>query len=241
MIKLLKKYRRWKDFFKLDEPEVKISIFLTIIVICTISYFEVYQNFHDYEEIVTNIVLELIASMIGLIGISLSGVAIITGLFSQKNVEIIEKRNGEGTFEKIMSSFLLLSISCAIYAFVLMIILIALYSNKPIANEYVFFVIFAVITYLGMFNIFYTVSLVGNCIRIFSIRNKYDKIREKDFFNVANEIRIDYILTSIKEKYKIDQEEFLKDLEVITKASKVANEEEIINYFYQYYSGEKKK
>lgn len=241
MVSLLKKYHRLYDYFKIKEPEVYLSVVFTAIILFVLIKINMYCNFIDFSETIQEILMGLVSGMLGLIGIALSGVAIITGLFSKKNVDIIEKRNGCGTFERIMSSFLFLSMSCALYVFYTIILVLIINSNEPVIEPHFFYAICVITVYFAIFNILYTVSLVGNCIRIFAIRNTYEKIKEKDFFDYANEFRIDYILSGITQKCDISQEEFLNDLEKIVNDSKVENKEELINYFYWYYTGKNKQ
>lgn len=240
MIKLLKKHHRWRDYFNIKEPEVYLSIFLVLVIMLVINELNVYRDFDVFSDAIQNILLYLSAGMIGLIGVSLSGVAIITGLFSKKNVDTIERINGDGTFEKIMSSFLFLAMNCAIYIFFAFILILVITSNKPIVTYNWFYTIAIVTIYFAAFNILYTVSLVGNCIRIFAIRNQYDEIGRKDFFDEVNEVRIDYILKGMVEKYNISEKEFLHDLEAIVVNSNIDNKEEVIDYYYRHYIGKGK-
>ena len=240
MLKLLKQYRRWHDFFNIKEPEVYLSISLTMITLVVANYINLYEEFVDFSATVQNILLYLAAGMLGIMGIALSGVAIITGLFSKKTVETIEKMNEKGIFEKIMSSFLLLAMSCALYAFFAFILVVVIGSKKPVIDIQLFYIIMVAVIYFAIFNILYTVSLVGNCIKIFAIRNKYDEIKEKNFYDIANELRIDYILKGVVGKYGITQTEFLHDLEDLVNVSEINNKEELINYFYRYYTGKTK-
>lgn len=239
MINLLKKYERWKDYFKLRASEVYLSIIVTFVFMFAIKWIGMHNYFNDFISIVESIINSLIAGMLVLIGMALSGVAVITGLFSQDAVEVIEKINGKEIFERLMSSFLFLALSCAGYIFYGLLLMLIINSRIGLANEYVFWAIAVITVYFAAFNILYTVSLVSNCIRIFSIRNTYEKIKEKSFYDSANEIRIDYILLGIMKKYGISQEEFLSDLDEIIEKSKVADGKNISRYFHQRYTGEK--
>lgn len=241
MIKLLNKYRRWHDFYNIKAPEVYISLALTAFFVILLQYIDFYNQFNEFSSMIQNILLYLIAGMLGLIGVALSGVAIITGLFSKENVTNVERINGKGTFENIMSSFLLLAMGCGLYVLWTFALILIIESNLKIADIYLFYPILIITVYFSMFNIFYTISLVANCIKIFSIRNKYDEIKEKTMYNIANEIRIDYILSGMINKYNISIDDFLNDLEKIVNESNIENKEELLNYYYRYYTGKVKK
>lgn len=240
MFKMLKKYKRWKDFINVREDEVRISLILTLVISLILCKIGVYANVVCFLDLIKSILLNTCVGFLGLIGIALSGVAIIAGLFSENQVKMIEKYNGDGAVERIMSSFLLVSFSCAMFVIYGMLLSVIIESDLPVPNVETIFVITFVTLYCIMFNIFYTVSLVCNCIRVFCIRNTYETIHEKDFYDISNEIRIDFLLMYLIKNTGMSQEEFLNNLKETVERSNIKNKEEIIDYYFLYYSGKKK-
>lgn len=237
MIKLLSKHNRWRDVIDIRNTEVKLSVIFTIVLTIAAFRFSIYENFYLISEQVQNLLLEILSAMIGFIGIALSGVAIITGLFSQKEIEAIERVNGKNKFEQIMSSFLYISLCCACYTMLICVTYICIALNRPAVNRISFYIFIAFMIYGICFIMFYIVSLVGNCIRIFSIRNKYNKTQEKTLYEKANEIRVDLLFKIILENLHAEEDfsDFIKLLEKYTKEYDPKNADEIIDYFHSYY------
>lgn len=237
MIKILKKNERWKDYFNLKEDEVKLSLLLAIMFLILFLQCDFFVNINNYLGLIKDVLLYTAAGALGLIGVSLSGVAIITALFSKKQVEKIERYNGSGSFERMMSSFLFLAFNCALlFGFCMMLVILS-QSDLPAPDENILMLVVFVTIYFILFDIFYTVSLVGNCIKIFDIRNTYGEIKEKDFFAIANEIRIDLVILTILKKYKISEDEFLEELKKAVEHSEINCKQEMMEYFYKYYLG----
>ena len=241
MLEMLTRNKKWKDYLNYKENEVVISFIFSALLCLGLMFCNLYEDFHHFEEIIKDILIGVGTSSIGIIGLALSGVAIITGLFSTDQISKIEKYNGQGSFERLMSSFLFLAFNCALlFVFSIMGIFFS-GSNLSIPDKRVFFVIIFLYTYFTLYNIFYAVSLVGNCIAIFKIRNTYNAIIEKDFFDVANEIRIDFIYSTILKKYNISEKEFLNSLESAVQNSDIDCKERLIDYYYRYYTGKTKE
>ncbi|KUO71449.1 MAG: hypothetical protein APF81_09060 [Desulfosporosinus sp. BRH_c37] len=193
-----------------------------------------YSNFHTYSVPFQNITIYIASSFIGMIGIILAGIAVIVGKLEVNVVKLIEEINGKGTVEKILVSFEFLAFNIGIGIFTFLLLHIILYSNKPLICIGLFYTMFGLITYLFLFIIFYTVSLVSNTVNVFTISNTYNQIigREKSLFDTANEIRIDFLLRG----YIVgSREQFLRDLLQFVDDSNINNKEQVKNYFSKCY------
>lgn len=240
MLGTITKNGRWKDYLNFRESEVKIAILLSILVLMLFEYLEIYNNMILFDGIIIDILLCLIGGFIGLIGFALSGIAIMIGLFSKKQINLIEQNSKKGILEQIMSSFAFLALNVAINVFVLIVVLLLLSSNRKLVSLFAFVILLIVISYFTFFNIFYTVSLVFNCITCFSIKNIYDRCESKDFFDEANEIRIDFILSIILKINDITEEQFIGNLEEAVKKTDTNEQKDLIDYFYKFYTGKSK-
>lgn len=241
MIKLLSTNKKWKDYINYKEDENKIALIMAVAICVILNICKFYECFNQYSDLIENILLGIATGALSIIGLALSGVSIIIGLFSRKQIMLIEKHNGEGSFEKIMSSFLFLAFNCANMLIICIVLLIVLKSNLVLARKSILYLITFFLVYFIVYNVFYAVSLVGNCIRIFKIRNIYDVITEKEFMDEANEIRIDLIYSTLLNKYNISQDEFMAELENAVKDSNVKSKKELIDYYYKYYTGQSKQ
>lgn len=111
-------------------------------------------------------------------------------------MRIIKKSNNEEKIEKILLSFQFLSFNLALGIFFSFLLDFLIFSEKNLVSVYVFYLIFFIYSYFVFFNIFYTVSLVGNCISLYKIKNLYDDIEleRTTLIELLNDVRIDFIL-----------------------------------------------
>lgn len=235
MLKQLIRYKRIKDYINYKETEVQISFVVTIFI-CVLFYnINLYNNINHYTGILADFILCLCGGFIGLIGFSLSGIAIMIGLFQKKQVEIIERINGIGILEKIMSSFAFIAYTICVMVVVLFTLYIILQSNLIVPSKIIFYIICFCIVYFILFCIFYTVSLVFNCIDLFVINNIYEGVENKRIYDRVNEIRIDYMLSIILHICNISKSDFLKGLDENAQNYSEEERNEIKEYFERYY------
>lgn len=233
MIEIIRKNGRWKDYFKFKEAEVKLSCMVTVILVLVSILVNMYGKFEQYQPEIKSLFYCLIGAFIGIAGFSLSGIAILTSMFTEKQIETIEKNNGRGVIERIMSSFAFLAFNVVFAVLFMIILLIIITGIEKMPPQIIFYLLEALYTYIVFFNLFYTVSLVFNCIQCFTIKRIYDVNSEKDFFDKANEVRIDYILSYILRQNNISREQFLETLDGYSANSEY--EEALIDYFKNYY------
>ena len=118
------------------------------------------------------------------------------------------------------------------------ILYLILYSQEYLWNKTIFYLISFIIIYLFIFTIFYTVSLVSNTVHFFISIKKYDKIslEEKSLINIANEVRIDFIISLILKSNDINKDEFSNALlEFVQKCNVSNKKDELENYLKKYY------
>lgn len=233
MIKIITKNGRWKDYFNYKESEVKLSVIFAIVFLLVSMVIDVYGKFYLYADEIKSLFYCLIGAFIGIAGIALSGIAILVSMFTEKQIETIEKNNGQGIIEKIMSSFAFLAFNVIIGVIWMIIAIMIITGVEWMPNQIVFYFVEFLGIYYILFNLFYTVSLVFNCIQCFSIKRIYDTNSEKAFFDKANEVRIDYILSYVLRQNDISREQFLKTLDKYSANSEY--EKELIDYFKNYY------
>ena len=225
------------DLVNVKEWEVKATIFTTVIFLFFLSYFDFYSSFCKFEEPITEVILVLIGAMFGTLGFSLSGVAIIVSLFNKNEIRIIDKINGEGKIEYLLSSYVFLSINVAVQSMLLLIVYLALASDKNIPESKWFWSITGIEVYQIIFIIFYTVALIKNCIKMYEIKNIYEEIgnKEKNFYGIVNEIKIDFIFSTMINNFGCNLEDIKKSLLEFVNESNLKNKDEIIKYIKNQY------
>ena len=111
----VKKRNRIYDLIDIREWEVKVSILITInFLLCTFCWLKfgirILKTFCKIT-LPDLMLLYFGMAMFGMLGFSLSGVAIIVSLFSNNEIKKIDEINGTGTIEYILSSYIFLAIN----------------------------------------------------------------------------------------------------------------------------------
>lgn len=225
------------DLINLKEWEVKISIVITAVLLFFLYYFDFYNDFHIFESGITDFILCGLGAMFGMLGFALSGVAIIVSLFSKNEVRIIHKINGKSTIDYLLSSYVFLAINVAVQGVILLLLYLALLSDKSILDKKIFWVITCIEVYHIIFIIFYTVALIENCIKMYKIKNIYEEIenKEKNFYSTVNEIKIDFIFSTLINNFGCSLEEIVKNLILFINDSTIENKEKIMKYIENQY------
>lgn len=236
-----KKYNKWKDYINIHEFEVKLAFLGTAIFFIILFNIDFYGDFNRFVGAVTNMLLYLIAGFFTLIGFSVSGIAIIISLFSKKDIDAINKYNNQQYMEKVICSFEFIAFNLSSELFMSIILYFYLYSNLRLLPEILFWGFTCFFTYLTIFNVFYIVSLIANCIKLYKIKQLYMNIKreEKGFYDIANEVRIDFIISTLTNLYDISPKQFMDDLENTVKQYDLEERERMIQYFREYYDIEK--
>jgi len=238
MIKKIIHLKKYKNIYNFKAFEVYMALIVSIIGLAFMCFLNLYDDFFTFIDSIKSLVLYVIAAYIGLIGITLSGVAIIVSVISSKLQKKISEINKENVIEYLLYDFVWLSMIVSFQIVIYIFIYFALSSNSELVSIHVFYTILALCMYLFFYTVFSIVSIIAECISIFNIANTYNELIENDFTisELANEVRIDFIFNSILSKSNKD--EFLNKIIEFTKACgyEKAKEDALIKYFKQYYS-----
>ncbi|KMZ52350.1 hypothetical protein [Dorea sp. D27] len=225
------------DLVNIMEWEVRVSIVVTVLFFAMFLYIHIYEMFSVYEKVIYDVIICLEGALLGLLGFSLSGIAIIVSLFTKEETKLINRINGEEKIEHILSSYSFLAQNIGIQCLMLLLLLFLLKSNQPIVNIYVFYVAMIVETYHLSFIIFYTVALVKNCVELYKVKNIYSRIEniKKTLHDTVNEVKIDFIFSTLIENYHCPSEEVIDKLLLFVKESNVKDKQTIIDYIKNQY------
>lgn len=226
------------DLINVKEWEVKISIFITMLLMIIFAAVDFYRDFSLFQDMLSGIIECFIGALIGLLGLSLSGISIIVSLFTKEERELINELNGKDIVAQILSSYVFLAENVAFQCVVLFVFNVLIASEVPIANLYIFYMIIALEIYHFVFIIFYTVALIKNCIKINKIKNLYNMIDEikKTKYDIEREIEHAYIFYVLSEKYNIGMDEIADDLLMMARDLQIDNKEEIIELIKEKYN-----
>lgn len=226
------------DLINIKEWEVKCSIFVTIIFVGFFEYVDLYANIATFIDVLCSCMECLIGALIGLLGFTLSGITIIVSLFTKEEIKLIKRVNNKDIVDELLSSYIFLAENVALQCVGLFILDIILNSELPIVDIRLFYFLIIIEVYHIVFIIFYTTALVKNCIKIYKIKSLYDELDsvEKRDYELANEIKIDYIIGIIMKKYDISLEEIVNDITDLIEESQIENKDKVIRYIKKQYN-----
>lgn len=231
------KKNKMYDLVNVKEWEVRWAAFTTLVIFVVFIYIDFYKEFSVYESDLKNLMTCILGAFIGLLGFSLSGIAIIVSLFSTKETNAINKINGKDKIIDILTSYSFLAKNIGIQCFLLVVIYFLVSSRHPIMNNVAFYVCLIVEIYHIAFVIYYTIALVKNCVELYRIKEIYSDIEnaEKSIHDTVNEVKIDYIFSTLIENYGCSRDEIIEKLILFIKESQLENKEKIVKYIQQQY------
>ena len=168
------KYKKYVDVFDFASIECKIAL-ISAIALAGVSYFSTRNNtLENINILISALTKDIAVALISFLGFTVSGLAILTGVISKKEVQTVMLARKIEHLEKILLSFYLLGLVTAITV-VGLICCFIFGVNDSVFSERSFIVLVFVFSYLVVFVLFYAVKLIGNCLEIFFIVNSGDE------------------------------------------------------------------
>ncbi len=169
---LLRSTEKWEEIYNQAESKMAGVFSVIVLIVLCVAYY--HSNFLEYMDLLKTITMFAIESSVGMLGFIISGLAIFTGTITNKLVENISSDNKADALIGVLFSFYFIGMIIAISVVVYLVVYIFL------ASDFVFSVFLLIIVsficlYFYFFAIFYSVSLLGTCIRIFLVSYKYSK------------------------------------------------------------------
>lgn len=245
------------DYINLETFEVCFSAFFAVLTIIVLNYIEFYTCFNQYIDTIQGIVSCIIGAFVAILGLLLSGIAFISSLFTKEFIDAIDKGlkimrkkgqikqiSGHEATREILASFSFISLHVGIMICFYSVLYLILYSTKPIILKSMFWIITLLLVYFFYFTIFYVVALIFNCVRLNNIKNQYQNAHIKTFFEKANEVRIDMLLSTVLSNYEGDKKALLMSTlsEFVGRSFNNEQErDELMEYFKKIYDSDKNK
>lgn len=167
---LLKSTKKWKELY--NQKESKLAFVFSLIITTALCIVYNHCEFETYISLLEDITMFAIESSIGMLGFIISGLAIFTGTITNKLVKNINSDRKIDSLIGILFSFYFIGMIIALSVVWYLIVYIFL------ASDFIFEIskliaIGLLCTYLYMYAVFYSVSLLGTCIRLFFVSYKY--------------------------------------------------------------------
>jgi len=177
---LYKESFRINPFYDFAKFEVRIS-FVFAILLTIVGYFatSTSTNISDLGSTVANVVSLSAFGLMGLLGFTISGLAIISGTISTQVTHRVVMKSKFKSLQAILFSFWYLGLVSGLTLTCLIIIYFVFLINLPFRVAF-FELGVLVLSYAVFFCIFYAVSLLGTCIEIFKINYFYSIRGEED-------------------------------------------------------------
>lgn len=226
-------YKKWRDLFDIHSVECKVAIVGALAIVYFLNFSINNNDIENINSLFVALTKDVAISLIGFLGFTVAGLAILTGVISKNVVQKILENDKRKNLEKILLSFYFLGISISIDILGLFCLYIISMSKKGYSLRFVW-IIGYIFSYLTIFIIFYAAKLVGNCLEIFfiinesgekkssiNIREIYDSYRitalEKVYLSNEHNKQIleDYMKTiseQIEDNRNVEQKEWLKDM-----------------------------
>ena len=179
------------------ETEVLISFFMTLVIVITAYNINVYENLNQYIEAFKNVSIYIASGLLAMIGIILTGIALMLGLLDKDFRKLIKETVGENGVDEIIGHFKFITINVGIASILFFIIYISLFTNIYI-TKLEFYTISFIVVYYFLFIIFYTIIIISNSIDLFKIKNMQEDLSintdNEYIYKCANEIKIEYLM-----------------------------------------------
>ena len=163
-------YKKYVDVFDFKTIECKAALF-GALALTAISYFSALDNtLENVNMLISALTKDVGVALISFLGFTVSGLAILTGVISKKEVQAVARANKIEVLERILLSFYLLGLVTAVTIVGLFCCYILGISNAAFLLKH-FIVLVFIFSYLVVFILFYAVKLIGNSLEIFFIVN----------------------------------------------------------------------
>lgn len=168
------KYKKYKDIYDFNAIECKIALICSV-ALAGVSYLAIKDNtLENINILISGLTKDIAVALISFLGFAVSGLAILTGVVSKKEVQSVVRTNKVQHLEKILLSFYLLGLVIATSIVGLFCCFILGNSNKTFSWKF-FIILILAFSYLISFILFYAVKLVGNCLEVFFIVNSVEE------------------------------------------------------------------
>lgn len=228
----LRKYQPSKD-----DVETYVSPILALVATLMAVYTSAYPLLQKMMSDIKAFILCIIGGSITLLGISISGIAIVVALFTVQDIEYINKIK-EGAFEELLWDFKFLAFHIAAGVIILSVVYFGEYIRLPnvLAHMVTYSMVFYIVYFL-VFTVLYCASLVGNCIKLSSLKQILHKadIFGKSMYEQINEMVSERVVAVLARTYGFTIEEFYLDLVQTLQNSDLSNKDEIVSYLEQRY------
>lgn len=168
MFERFKAHGKWRSIIAIEKAEVKISLALSLLFLAFLIALNIFDNYVTFKDALQTMISGFIAGYIALLGFSLSAVAIVASLFSKRDIQRLDQKD-PNSIENMLASFEYLGLVTAVSIISLSTAYITMEVDWPF-HPVLFYIAAFIVVYLIFFTMFYTVSLTGNCVKLYTMK-----------------------------------------------------------------------
>lgn len=223
-------------FYKLidrKQPEVRLAFFLTIVFGAFLVIISFHSDFLLYEDAIFSLMQSLIAGTIGMIGVAISGVAIVIALFKTEQINAIETAY-PGAYKSLLDDFKWLAIIATIDVAAFASVSLIVRSPYPVAPFFAFYTIVFILGYGLFYLLFYCYALIGNCIKLSKLRCALDTVLF-DEKTSGVEFQLDFLVSRLFQSDRAKAQIYYNDLIKTAEQSTLPNKDKILQHLKERY------
>jgi hypothetical protein len=226
----------WKRKVNLKEPEVIKTVWCSVLFIVFLLLIDFHSVLLLNIESIKSLLLTLIGGLIGLLGVSIAGMAIALSMFTSKEIRTINDLQ-DNSFPEILKTFSHFAYDIVLCIIIFVGIFLLLLTNFPSPPVPIFYVVTFIISYYLLYILFYGWALLGNYVSLSCLRDTIGKIEatEKSKFDSFNELGLEQLVEIIYRSSGQESKSFYRVLLQTVKNSSISQKEELIEYIEKRY------
>ena len=169
---LLKTTQKWKELYNQRESKIAFITDAFILIILCFAFGK--TEFDSYMELLKNLMQIAINTSVGMLGFIISGLAIFTGTITTRLIKKIDSERKINSLIGILFSFFFIGAVIGI-GIVIYIVTFILLNTDLMFTMLRLIVLGSICLYFYLYSIFYSISLLGTCLRLFFISYMYSK------------------------------------------------------------------
>lgn len=212
---------------KYDSPffTIAFDVFLMII--------SFHSNFLLYEDAIFSLIQSLIAGIIGIIGVAVSGVAIVIALFKTEQINAIEAAHS-GAYKSLLDDFKWLAIIATINVAVFASASLIIRRPFPVAPPFALYEIAFTLGYGLFYLLSYCYALIGNCIKLSKLRYTLDTVLFEEKA-AGLEFQIDFLVSRLFQSDRAKAQIYYNHLIKAVEQSTLPNKDKMLQHLKEHY------
>ena len=229
-------FKFWERKFNYKEPEVAKAGVFSLVFFLFLTAIDFYAVFIDQIEPIRSLILAIVGGLLGLMGLSIAGVAIALSMFTAKEIRAINDWK-EYSFTTILETFKHFAYDVIVAVILLIALFLLMLTNIPAPSKPIFYTILLCITYYFFYVLFYGWALLGNYVALSNIKSVISQIEsgEKSTFDSFNEVAIEQLVEIIYRSSGQDSKSFYSTLLKTLRMSSHPQKDGLIAYIEEKY------